>query len=99
MSCPKGKYHCGINCGRTECGCSRENLMDTQGNLAVMPRPKKKPRKQSVRVRGQGSLFRRGETFLMELKLKGQRYRQSLETTNPEPALIKLYAEVSPINA
>src|SRR6266571_3227089 len=76
-------------------GAVRRMRVDTQSNLAVMPRPKKKPRKPSLRVRGQGSLFRRGEVFWMELNWKGQRYRQSLETTDRETALIKLDAEVS----
>jgi integrase len=73
--------------------------MDTQTNLAVMPKPKKKARKQSVRVRGQGSLVRRGEIFWMELNWRGTRYRRSLETTDRETALIKLDAEVSAIRA
>jgi integrase len=71
----------------------------TPTNLAVMPEPKKKPRRPSVRVRGQGSLFRRGETFWMELNWKGHRTRKSLETTDRETALIKLDAEVSAIRA
>jgi integrase len=71
--------------------------MDIQGNLAVMPKPKKKPRKQSVRVRGEGSLFRRGELFWMELNWKGARYRRSLETTDRETALINLATEVAAI--
>jgi integrase len=71
--------------------------MDTQGNLAVMPRPKKKPRKPSVRVRGEGSLFRRGEVFWMELNWKGTRTRKSLETTDRETALDKLADEVRAI--
>jgi integrase len=73
--------------------------METQGNLAVMPEPKKRRRKQSVRVRGQGSLFRRGEVFWMELNWKGARYRRSLETTDRETALVKLDDEVSAIRA
>jgi integrase len=72
--------------------------VDTQSNLAVMPKPKK-ARRSSTRVRGQGSLFRRGENFWMELNWKGTRYRQSLETTDRETALIKLDAEVSAIRA
>jgi integrase len=71
--------------------------MNPQSSLAVMPKPKKKPRKQSVRVRGQGSLVRRGEIFWMELNWRGTRYRRSLETTDRETALIKLDAEVSAI--
>jgi len=73
--------------------------MDTQGNLAVMPKPKKKPRKKSLRVRGQGSLIRRGEIFWMELNWRGARYRRSLETADRETALIKLDAEVAAIRA
>ena len=73
--------------------------MNPQSSLAVMPKPKKKPRKQSVRVRGQGSLVRRGEIFWMELNWRGTRYRRSLETTDRETALIKLDDEVSAIRA
>ena len=73
--------------------------MDPQSNLAIMPKPKKPPRKQSVRVRGQGSLFRRGEIFWMELNWKGVRYRRSLDTTDRETALIKLDTEVAAIRA
>src|SRR2546426_11379909 len=61
-----------------------------------MPKPKK-ARKRSLRVRGQGSLFRRGDIFWMELNWKGARYRRSLETTDRETALIKLDAEVAAI--
>jgi integrase len=68
-------------------------------NIIAMPKPKKKLRKQSGRVRGQGSLFQRGEIFWMELNWKGARYRRSLETTDHETALIKLDAEVSAIRA
>src|SRR5258708_20402632 len=78
---------------------SGERRMETQGNLAVMPKPKKKLRKQSLRVRGQGSLFLRGEVFWMELNWKGIRTRKSLETTDRETALIKLDDEVSAIRA
>lgn len=73
--------------------------MDSQGNLAVMPKAKKKPRKPSVRIRGQGSLFKRGEIFWMELNWKGSRTRKSLETTDRETALIKLDAAVSAIRS
>jgi integrase len=69
--------------------------------LLAMPNPKgaKKSRKPSLRVRGQGSLFLRGETFWMELNWKGERYRRSLETTDRETALIKLDDEVAAIRA
>jgi integrase len=69
--------------------------------LLTMPKPKttKKSRKPSLRVRGQGSPFLRGETFWMELNWKGERYRRSLETTDRETALIKLDAEVAAIRA
>ena len=70
-----------------------------RGNLAVISERKKKPRKPSLRVRGQGSLVRRGEVFWMELNWHGERYRRSLETTDRETALIKLDAEVSAIRA
>src|ERR1700683_4817643 len=72
--------------------------MDSPGNLAVMPKPKK-ARKPSARVRGQGSLFLRGETFWMELNWKGQRYRRSLETADRQTALFKLDTEVAAIRA
>lgn len=72
--------------------------MDSQSNLAVMPRPKK-TRKAKARVRGQGSLFRRGEIFWMELNWRGTRTRKSLETTDRETALMKLDAEVAAIRA
>ncbi|MGC2332760.1 MAG: tyrosine-type recombinase/integrase [Candidatus Acidiferrales bacterium] len=69
--------------------------------LLTMPKPKtaKKSRKPSLRVRGQGSLFLRGETFWMELNWKGERFRRSLETTDRETALIKLDDEVAAIRA
>src|SRR4029077_12608655 len=70
--------------------------MDTQSNLAVMRKPKRE-RKQSLRIRGQGSLFLRGDVFWMELNWKGTRTRKSLETTDRETALLKLDAEVSAI--
>jgi integrase len=66
--------------------------------LISMPQPRKK-RKPSARVRGQGSLFRRGETFWMELNWKGQRYRRSLETIDRQTALFKLDDEVAAIRA
>jgi integrase len=72
--------------------------VNPQSKLAVMPKPKKE-RKRASRVRGQGSLFRRGEMFWMELNWKGTRFRRSLETTDRETALIKLDAEVSAIRA
>ena len=70
----------------------------TQTNIIPMPAPKKS-RKPSVRVRGQGSLFRRGDVFWMELNWKGTRIRKSLNTTDRETALIKLDAEVSAIRS
>jgi integrase len=63
-----------------------------------MSKPKKQ-RKQSARVRGQGSLFLRGEIYWMELNWKGTRTRKSLETADRETALIKLDAEVAAIRA
>ena len=63
-----------------------------------MPKPKK-PRKQSLRVRGQGSLFLRGEVFWMELNWKGARTRKSLETTDRETALNKLADAVAAIRS
>ena len=72
--------------------------MDSQSNLAVMPKPKT-TRKANTRVRGQGSLFRRGAIFWMELNWRGTRTRKSLETTDRETALVKLDAEVAAIRA
>jgi integrase len=73
--------------------------MDAKRSVVVMPKPKKGPRKQSLRVRGQGSLVRRGEIFWMELNWRGARYRRSLETTDRETALLKLDTEVAAIRA
>lgn len=73
--------------------------MDTQNRVAVMPKPKKRPRKQSLRVRGQGSLFKRGDVFWFELNWKGQRFRRSLETDDRETALLKLDDAVAAIRA
>jgi integrase len=72
--------------------------MDAKNTLAVMPR-RKRERKPSLRVRGQGSLFVRGETYWMELNWKGIRHRKSLETTDRETALMKLDDEVARIRS
>ena len=39
-------------------------------NLVTMPKPKR-PRKPNKVVRGEGYLFRRGDTFCFELNWKG----------------------------
>ncbi len=65
-------------------------------NVLAMPKPKR-TRKKATRVRGQGSLFLRGDTFWMELNWKGTRTRKSLETADRETALIKLDTEVAAI--
>jgi hypothetical protein len=57
-------------------------------NVVAMPKPKR-PRKPNKVVRGEGYLFRRGETFYFELNWRGSRTRKSLETTDRETALIK----------
>jgi integrase len=72
--------------------------METKNRVAVMPKPKR-PRKQSLRVRGQGSVFKRGDVFWFELNWKGQRFRRSLETTDRETALLKLDDAVAAIRA
>jgi len=56
--------------------------------LAVMPKPKResKPRK---RVKGEGTIFERGNIFWYELHWKGQRFRGSLDTSDRQTALIK----------
>jgi integrase len=69
-----------------------------KNSVAVMPK-RKKERKPSLRVRGQGSLVRRGEIFWMELNWKGIRTRKSLETTDRETALDKLATEVAAIRS
>jgi len=69
-----------------------------QTNLIAMPK-RKRERKERKRVRGQGTLFQRGETFWMELHWHGIRYRKSLETADRETALIKLDEEVRRLRA
>lgn len=72
--------------------------MEAKNRVAVMPKPKR-PRKQSLRVRGQGSLFKRGDVFWFELNWRGQRFRRSLETDDRETALLKLDDAVAAIRA
>lgn len=57
-------------------------------NLAVMPKPKReaKPRK---RVKGEGTIFLRGNIYWYELHWKGERFRGSLDTPDRQTALIK----------
>lgn len=57
------------------------------------------PRRKRTRVRGLGTLFRRGRIFWMELHWKGERVRKSLETDDRQTALIRLDAETSAIHA
>jgi integrase len=63
-----------------------------------MPKPKR-TRKPNARVRGQGSLFKRGDIFWFELNWKGSRTRRSLETPDRQTALIKLAEAVSAIRS
>ena len=70
----------------------------TETNLVTMPKPKR-ARTKRKRVHGQGTLFKRGEVFWMELNWKGLRYRKSLETADRQTALMKLDAEVARIRA
>src|ERR1700675_4487569 len=72
--------------------------MDTRSNVVTLPKPKKE-RRPNARVRGQGSLFKRGEMYWFKLNWKGVRTRKSLETDDRETALIKLDAEVAAIRA
>jgi integrase len=65
-------------------------------NVVSMPKRERIARK---RVRGQGTLEKRGEIFWMELHWHGVRHRKSLETTDRETALIKLDEEVRRIHA
>ena len=65
-------------------------------NLVTMPKPKR-PRKPNKVVRGEGYLFRRGDTFYFELNWKGSRTRKSLGTTDRETALIKMSEAVAAI--
>ena len=67
-------------------------------NVVTMPKPKKE-RKANKVVRGEGYLFKRGETFWFELNWKGQRIRKSLETTDRETALLKRDAAVAAIRS
>jgi integrase len=72
--------------------------LSARNNVVSMPRPKK-PRKPSVRVRGQGSLFKRGNIFWVELNWKSQRIRRSLETDDRETALMKMDDTIAAIRA
>lgn len=63
---------------------------------AIASRPERKKR---ARVRGHGTVFRRGRMYWMELHWKGERVRKSLETDDRETALIKLDAEVAAIHS
>jgi hypothetical protein len=72
-------------------------------NLITMPKPKqrrnKRRRKSNKVVRGEGYLFRRGETFWFELNWKGSRTRKSLKTIDRETALITMSKEVAAIRS
>jgi len=72
--------------------------VNARSNVVPIPR-KRRTRKPSIRVRGQGSLFKRGDVFWFELNWKGQRFRRSLETTDRETALLKLDDAVAAIRA
>ena len=54
-----------------------------------MPPPRRE-RKNLGRIKGQGSLFLRGRIFWFELNWKGNRYRESLETSDRQTALLKM---------
>lgn len=73
----------------------------TEGATAkvlAMPR-RKKGRKDRSRVRGTGHLFLRGRIYHFELNWKDQRFRESLETSDRESALIKLDERVRQIRS
>ena len=72
--------------------------MNQPSKIVAMPKPKRE-RKERKRVRGQGSLIKRGEMYYIELNWKGIRHRKSLETTDRETALNKLAEEVSRIRS
>lgn len=74
--------------------------MSTQprSNVVAIPR-RKKSRKPSMRLRGQGSIFKRGGIFWMELHWHGTRHRRSLETDDRESALLKLDVAVAKIRS
>lgn len=72
--------------------------MSSKTNLISLPKPKRK-RTERKRVRGQGTLFKRGEIFWMELHWKGIRYRRSLETDDRQTALLKMDDAVARIRA
>jgi len=67
-------------------------------NILTMPKAKK-ARKPNARLRGEGSLFLRGEIYWMELTWKGTRTRKSLETSDRETALINMSIEVAAIRS
>ena len=70
----------------------------TARKLSVMPKAKTE-RKKRERIKGQGSLFRRGNIFWMELHWKGQRFRESLDTPDRGTALIKLDERIAAIRS
>ncbi|HWF38263.1 MAG TPA: hypothetical protein VG322_07080, partial [Candidatus Acidoferrales bacterium] len=56
--------------------------------IAVMPKPKR-PAKPRERVKGEGTIFLRGNIYWYEMHWRGQRFRGSLDTPDRETALIK----------
>src|ERR1700723_1299873 len=70
--------------------------MEPQSNVIELPKPVKK-RKPNARLRGEGGLVLRGQTYWMELTWHGVRTRKSLETSDRDVALLKLSDEVRAI--
>lgn len=70
-------------------------------NLAVMPTPTKpkEKRKTRRRVRGQGTMFRRGRIYWFELAWNRQRFRESLKTPDRETAIRKMNARIASIHS
>jgi len=73
-------------------------MTTAQPKLIEMPKPKVK-RKKNARVRGQGSLFLRGDMYWFELNWKKTRTRMSLETTDRDEALRRMAAKVAAIHS
>jgi integrase len=73
----------------------------TPSNLAVMPIPAKpkEKRKTRRRVRGQGTIFRRGRIYWFELAWNQQRFRESLKTPDRETAIRKMNARIASIHS
>jgi integrase len=66
--------------------------------LSVMPKAKPGHKKRD-RVRGTGHLFQRGPMYWFELHYGGERFRESLKTTDREQALEKMALRIAEIRS